>query len=374
MSKRRHNSDDDDYDMIGLDDDEDSDSDDFIEIQLHSNSIEVRYSQLFKYSYVIKQYGLEGARSFLPQDLNDYIYNNDISERNVLIFFKVIEDEKQVKIDTQSFYDLSLLSQHYKVKKLEKNLKKYVEKHSNDVNFIINTIIKKGSKNLPSTFRDSFNDNDFTHQYEEILKQKVDDCLKCEDFEQLDTSSIHRIIEGSEGKFSSDALYEFIIKSIKDRYPLFEFLNIYSLSDENFNALFDLYNDNKSNPETNYYFYHLQVDLKSIREFRQNKQEHDSQMENLIEENKQLREDNERFRFEKNKLNSKLKLLLSSNNELKSDNEQAKNVDKKQLDSISEENEHLKEENLFLKNQIEDKEKQIKKLSKNHHEKSNDNI
>ena len=66
--------------------------------------------------------------------------------------------------------------------------------------------------------------------------------------------------------------------------------------------------------------------------------------------------------------------MLSSNNELKSDNEQAKNVDKKQLDTISEENEHLKEENLFLKNQIEDKEKQIKKLSKNHPDKSNDNI
>lgn len=365
----KHSASNDDLDIIDLDDDSDSD-DDLIQLNLKSNLIDVRYSQLLKYSSLVrKECKMENAEKFLNEHLNKFINDYDIEEQSVILFFKIIGDEKHVKIDTHDFWNLWLLSDFFKSKKLTKNLLKYAQKHENDTNFIINIIINQNSPKY-SSISHFYEEKDFNQHYEEMLKQNVNECLKCEDFGKLPISTIQHIIEESEVEFSSDSLYDFINQSIEERHILYQFLDIHNLSDEKFNTLYNDYNRNKSNPEIFKYFNYLKPDLLYIKELKEKIKKTDHDFDLLKQENDQLREDNKLLKLKKNKLGNKLNALLNKNDELKTENKIIFDVREDQFKNLCEENVILKEANISLAVEVAEIEKKIQDVSKKLNDKS----
>lgn len=70
---------------------------------------------------------------------------------------------------------------------------------------------------------------------EDILKDNIAECLSNDNFFKLPIPIMYRIIERSDhDQIQCDLLYDFIKKSIKSRYILFQFIDMKSLSDENF--------------------------------------------------------------------------------------------------------------------------------------------
>lgn len=102
----------------------------------------------------------------------------------------------------------------------------------------------------------------------------------------------------------SDALYEFIAKSIDDRYILFTFLDIASLSDINFNDLYKGYLERK-NTEKNFYYQYLPNNLMYVKQLK----------DVLV---KQYQTQNDKLTNEIKNLNSHIKILEEQNNRLNS--------------------------------------------------------
>lgn len=80
----------------------------------------------------------------------------------------------------------------------------------------------------------------------------------------LPISIVDHIVSKSEEEISSDLLFDFISKSIEERFTLLSFLNIQNLTDSKFGELFDLYDQHPK-----YFFQYLPLDisfLKSIKD------------------------------------------------------------------------------------------------------------
>lgn len=244
------------------DDEEEECEGDIIEIELQSNIIKVNYSQLFKYSKLIrtKYQTINETRLELSKNLLIFMTEEKVIEENVISFFKLIQN-KNVPISTKNYCDFRKLSDFFQVKKLLKILNQYKKAHFNDASFIINQILEHVSFNNIGEFYE----NKLNIELEALLYDKVNDCLQNDQFCLFPTAVIYRIIEKSDrNNISSDLLLDFILQSFDERYILFTFLNIHNLSNEKLDELIKLY-DEKQNTSSFYYFQYIPINFKFIK-------------------------------------------------------------------------------------------------------------
>ena len=232
---------------------------DILSFRLSSNIIKIPFFQLFKYSEVIQEeYINNHIIAYLLGNLEIFQKQGHIKEENIKLFFKLLQDE-EIQKSSDQYCDFCQLSELFKVNSLQKFLIKYAKQHSDDINFIINLMI-----NQKTIETDSLSSNDkYSNEMENILINNVDKCLKNQNFNKLPISTIYRIIENSTHEISSDLLFDFIFDSISERYSLFNFLNIYNLSNSKFNEMCNKYT-NGSIPKE--YFQYLPNNLMYIKE------------------------------------------------------------------------------------------------------------
>ena len=81
----------------------------------------------------------------------------------------------------------------------------------------------------------SENEDSTNSEIEELLTNNINECLKNDKFIELPIPTVYRIIEqSSKLKIESDALFDFIKKSLKNFCILFRFLDISKLSEDIF--------------------------------------------------------------------------------------------------------------------------------------------
>lgn len=332
----------DEIDILG---DDDSESDDVIEIQLISNIIEVSYPQLIKYSYFIKnKCTIDDAKEYLTQNLQKYEMDYDINERNIILFFKCIEEDKNISITISNFWDFNVLSCTLKVKKFLSDLKKFSIDHANDISFVSNLVNKQNSKNFSFFFNEIDNDA-FDIDIEDILKNRINECFENDEFKKLPISVIYKIVKDCEENLKNDNLCDFIIQSINERCKLFELLDLRSLSKEKFDSLYEIYSNEKVPRK---YFEYLRLDLKYLKELQE------CQEDKLIEQNKQLLKENNDLMNQERELKKYLRILDDDTLKILKDKENLEISNHKQINSIKDENNQLIKDNENRRKKIED--------------------
>lgn len=242
-------------------------------------------------------------------------------------------NDKNVEICNEQFYDLCKLSEIFKVKPLEILLQKYSQNHSKDFDFIIKLMIENESEK-----NEIISINKYFAQMEKILSENLNKCLENENFEKLQISTIYRIIKKSDTKnISSDLLYDFIAKSIKERCVLLHFLDIEKLSDEKLNEI--LYKTQKEDEESNYYQY-LPINFKYIKTLR----DENLQLKIKIKELERINEQIEKSHTNIQKENT---MIVEKNLQLQVMNQELEELNRKNLtqkEKVMIENQKIKSE------------------------------
>lgn len=261
---------------------DDEEANDIVTIQFSSSNIEINYYQLMKWSRLVREQYRKEEMNRLSDYLKQYQQRYNIKEGNIKSFFKSISDE-QVQITNEQFFDYQKLSKIFKISKFDKILHQYFQKHKNDLDFVIRAI-----KDQISSQNNNIDKNDICNQIssdmEDLLSNSIDECFKNQEFNEFPVSKVYRIIEKSDKKISSDSLYDFIKKSLNERYTLFTFLIIKDLSDEKFNDLCETYSNGGFSKT---YFQYLQCDLSYLKEIKDEKNEMRNKIKELNNENKQ---------------------------------------------------------------------------------------
>lgn len=218
-------------------DEENEDDYDLITLKLHTSTIRVKYWQLCKYSrYIQSKYLKSDVQECLSKEICRFEKENNINEENVIIFFKIFNDEK-ITITTDRYRDFYKISEFLQVNSFQKRLKKFENRHLNDVDFIITKIIEE-----MQTLEDQLSsESEFELQMEKQLINKIDECLKNKKFSQIPAPLIYRILEKSDkNQYSSDSLLDFIVGSIDKLFVLLPLVSIQNLSTEKFDGFVDL--------------------------------------------------------------------------------------------------------------------------------------
>lgn len=212
--------------------------DNLVKIQLQSSSFNVIYSQLFKYSKFIRDNypNINDIRLELSKNLQIFQSDFKIKEENVILFFKLLQNESII-INNQNYCDLLLLSNFFQVKKITRILNQYKKTYFFDTSFIISQLLMQISKpNANYLLQDQA-----SIEMESLLYNRINDCLQDGPFGLIPISVIYRIISKSDkSQISSDLLFDFISKSIEERFTLFTFLSIQNLSKTKFDELCQL--------------------------------------------------------------------------------------------------------------------------------------
>lgn len=117
--------------------DSEEEEEDSVILQLQTNIIHTQYSQLCKYSQLIRdKYPFSIIKSHLPQDLQIFQQEYKISEEVLLSFFQYFHHSKLI-ITNDNYRDLYKLSEFFQVKTIFKLLKKYSIAHNDDIEFNI---------------------------------------------------------------------------------------------------------------------------------------------------------------------------------------------------------------------------------------------
>lgn len=309
-------------------------NEDDIIIQLTSSIIKTKYSQICKYSQVIREdYHLKDARDNLSEILLKYSKIYSIREKNIILFFNLI-NEQNIVITNTEFYDLFILSKLFKVICLEKILLKYVKKHSQDISFIVHLICESNSmknefsKEIVNEFimNKSYNfddKNEICAFLESILKDRIEECLTNEEFGKLPIPIIYQIIEQSPDKENyADLLYDFVNNSIEERYVLFSLIEVENLSQKKFNQAVDDYSKNKKASRNKYYQY-LSIDLSFASKIKEESnreiEELKNEIENLKRKNEDLEMKNKQLSIDKNELMQKFDDIKKRSDQIETD-------------------------------------------------------
>lgn len=142
---------------------------------------------------------------------------------------------------------------------------------------------------------------------ENILSEKINECLMNDKFAELPISTIYRIVKRRKSKgIQSDKLFDFIKKSISKFFVLFQFLELQDLSENRIEELFEIYsNSDESNRKYfNYVMFNVNIinqmnDIK--KNLQKNNQEKQEQIDDLLSQIDQLKN-------EKNELQKRLKV------------------------------------------------------------------
>lgn len=317
----------------------DEDENDLVTIKLESKVIQISFSQLCKYSQLIREeYVISDARDRLSQELLRFQQENLIDINNIIIFFDLFKEE-DVIITNDRYKDFYKLSNFFQIKKLIKQLKIYFISHISDIDFIILRFKEeiKQQNNLDKV------DFEYKLQFEQFMINKINDCLQNENFQKIPVSFIYKIIEKCEEKeISSDLLFDFIKKSPENHFVLFKFIKFQDLSKEKFEELYELYlNSNKN------YFQYLSCNLEYIKTIKM--------INEKLENDKNLLEINQIQLIEENSLLHK-KLIQSENeknclqNQIQKLEEKIKKLEDN-LNNEKNENYKLESQNIEIENE-----------------------
>lgn len=245
------------------------DEDDHITFQFESNQISFYYSNLSRYSKLIRdKYLLSDAQNSLPHDLQNFKGQQNINTENIILFFKLLQNELTINqnLTYKEYIDLYKISEFLQIKKLLFNLNHYFKNQTNAIDFQLQIILHETQIN---------NDTENSHfklnsQIEDLLSTKIIECLQNEKFSKIPVPFIFRIVEKSSKKqISSDLLYDFIKKDVKSFYVLFSFLDVEFLSDEKFFDLFESFTNPKGTCRQ--YKDYLPCSLSCIMELKKDK-------------------------------------------------------------------------------------------------------
>lgn len=333
---------------LNKDFEEEEDNNDLINIQLSSNSIQVYYYQMCKYSQLVQnEFPKKEAMMNLPRYVQEIQKKYKINDDNFITFFRMIQEEK-VEIKINQYCDLCRLSQIFQVQILQKVLKRYAKKYSSDIEYIINLLIEHHSKTDDTVFLI----DDFSNEMEELLVNNIDRCLQNQNFKNLPISVIHRIIQKSGGQnFSSDILYEFITESIESRSVLFSFIKIRDLSENNFDDLYKKFLSANENGSS-IHFRYLSADIAFIKSLKEEKNKIQIDLGNKINE---LESNNRLIQIEVEKRENDNKSLLNKVNLLENENHSLQdqiNHSKSSNDSLQNRIAHLESVNESLRNEL----------------------
>lgn len=337
-----------------------------IQFQTSLNIIKLPFVQFFKYSHLAQEYRCDDIANHISEELQAYQRNNNIKEESVQIFFKLLQEES-VSITSDHYIDLCKLSDKFKIYTLQSLLKKYAKKNSNNIELLLNLL-----NELQVTKDDKiFNINEFSSNIESCLSKEINKCLKNKKFGNLAVSTVYRIIEKSDiNEIQSDHLLDFISSSIKDRFPLFEFLKVEKLSDEKFSDLYQIYSNGFIEK---CFFRYLPVNLSYIKLLKDNIDSSKNRIKSLEDENKKLKDETEKqikkiqnLEGENTKLSQKNDQLSSENKNLTVENIQSKEQFNLKVNQFELQIKKLEEENRQMKDELKDRDTkfqaQVKKL------------
>lgn len=274
-----------------------------VTFDVSSEKINASILSLIKYSRIIRDKLIkDNIFKELSETLKEYQTINHIKNENIKLFFRLL-DEEEISINNDEFFDLSKLSMIFKVETLDRCLKKYLNEHCTDVDFILNLIIEEDKNKNKNDEEDKIIINsNISIEMESCLINNINECFQNPKFEQINKSIIYRLFESSK-EINSSLLYEFICKSIEERYIFFKFVKIEDLPDKFFNEIF---NNFENSYQTYFHYYQFLPNnlsyIKSMRDEMKNLKNRISKIENLIE--------NERIQ------NNQKEKLLTSNSEM----------------------------------------------------------
>lgn len=348
-----------------------------VEFHINDKKILIPFYQLIKYTgimqeqYCDKQSVITGFSKRLTSLLN----HNQIQEKSLTIFFQLIKEEN-VQITSDEYWDLLGLSKMFKADIFTKYLALYSKNHSKDVDFLLNMIEKyeeKTKNQQNSNFEESSNyfqneilgNDQIAPQIEFELGQKINECLKREKFALLQFSTVFRIIEhAKKSESTSDLLFDFIMKSFNERFPLLMFVEIRNLSDSKFSQLYNDYLREKDDNKKKYSDY-MKMDLLYINDMKEKKSELDNEIKKVRDENKKIENQKDemnrkncQFQIQINKLKAESEKLQIQNSELIQNNQQYK----EKIEQLKIENEQLQTQNSQLNEKILENQNQIKIL------------
>lgn len=277
---------------------EDEDEDELIEIQLQKSTIKVNYVNLLTYSkFVRNEYqNLTETKLRLPKEFQTFQNKFNICDENSILFFSTFKN-KNFYINNQNYWDLYKLSNFFQVKRLIILLNQYKDNHKFDIDLIISEMLKE----IQNQANENYNIDELSFDLESILYKKVNECLKNERFELLPISIVYRILSKSEEEISSDLLFDFISKSIEERYTLLTFLTIQNLNDSKYDELIDLYDQNQI------YFQYLPSNVSYLKSIKNENKKLKNENEIIKSENKKIKNENERIKDENEKIKTKLR-------------------------------------------------------------------
>lgn len=312
MSSKDQIEDSDSFEFLGENEEDSNDDIDLIEIQLLSNIVEIRFSQLIKYSqYARKKFSLKTARDQLSELFCEYEENYGIQEKNIILFIKFIEDKK-CEIDESSFFDLCKLASLFKVFHFNNILQKFEKQNLTNIQFISKLLLNK--KTMEKF--DLIYDDEIINEIETNLASKINECILNEDFNRLPNSIILNVFEKSDKKIiDSNLLYDFIKKSIDERHNLLLLIDIDKLSDEFIEDIHQNYLEEQKNSDHDY-FQKIGNSIEShklIRAYAKNKE---SKEKLLVEKRNQAKIELEKLQDKVNKLEILREDLLNEKDNL----------------------------------------------------------
>lgn len=282
--------------------DSDDEDEETITIKLNSNSIEVNYNQLCKYSKLIREdYTIHESRSSLSSKLQDFEDQYNIPESSTILFFKLVQKE-DIEITGSEYFDLFDLASFFKSNQIKKILKRTLEKNSEDIEFILK-IIQNNKLNETQSIVEI---DDLYFDFEQMLKNRVNECLQNGNFGALNISMVYRIIElGQKDTQTSDLLFDFIMKNIDERFILFRFVEIRNLSDEKFEELRNGFIESKNSGKSRYYEY-LKLDLDHLQNLKEANKNQKNKIVSLNSEIERLKKTAEDTASENSELKRKV--------------------------------------------------------------------
>ena len=258
-------------DFINTDDDN-YENDDLITFELDSKKINFYYSKLTKYSKRIRdKYLFSHVKDHFPQELQQFQEESNLSLSSIFCFYQILQQNFDINENSNFKYnqcaDILKISKEFKIRKLKKQMNDYINSHSNEVDFVIDMIQYENQKEKVNNKPD----NDIKPEIEEILRNKIEECLSNDKFAELPIETIYRIIEKCDKKIMiSDKLFDFIKKSINKYYILFQFVEAEQLSEDHLLELCDLYS--KMDQQSKYYFNYMRFNLNLLSEMLNKRQ------------------------------------------------------------------------------------------------------
>lgn len=358
------------------------DEDDLIPFQLDSKPIKLYYSQLVKYSKLIRDgYLFSAASNRFPDEIYKFLEDFQLSHETFVYFSQLLNQnciiDKNSNITYKQCNDLLTITEYLKIRKLSFEIDEYIQTR-NDVDFIIDMILHELSMQKKS----QESGVEIKQHIEQLLTSKIDECFTNDKFSELPISVIYRIVsKSSKEKIDNNKLFDFIKKSISKYCVLFQFIDLQKLSEDRLIEMCDIYS--KSDEKGRLNFDHMGCNLSTIREMidqlkksaemneEQNKSMKELQIKiellqnqftNFEQENKKLKEQLTDSQEKNAKQNSNMKELetkmASLQKQFSEQNEELKN----QLSESEKAKNEMHQKNEFQMSKMKELENQISEL------------